>query len=1192
MTLRSVSLTASALFLVNVCQIMLVDMHNATLNLTMVSYGLTPPTILSSIPLVGPGFDIGLEKLNRTYGYNVDHLYLSPKKAVTCSDLADYVDVVSEFYYTKRNPTNPFILIPPGCDDLMPLGKLAREWNVLMLTSGLSYEQLRNRRNYPTTINNGPMQLAMFAEVFVNIFSYFSWTSIGVLLDTGAMAPFFKLWPTGLLNIVTQKKNSNITLYRFEFDSSKSVAYSDLLIEVKKVSRVVILSSTPKIVRKFMIQAAKMGMTNGEYVYFAVEPLRNNRYFGNLTWQYYDSDDLIGMEAFRSLKQLAPCYNERLNNDPTLFDQLIQRSRQDFNFTYPKSEPAVTCSDLADYVDVVSEFYYTKRNPTNPFILIPPGCDDLIPLGKLARVVILSSTPKIVRKFMIQAAKMGMTNGEYVYFAVEPLRNNRYFGNLTWQYYDSDDLIGMEAFRSLKQLAPCYNERLNNDPTLFDQLIQRSRQDFNFTYPKSEPPNAFVIAAHESTEMLGMILNHTLNENPDLIWDGQYLASQFLNRTFTLEYEDAFIDDVGERRSNYCISAMNISTKLLEATFYYDARRRLIKQMVAQVDWGNADSVPPKNRPRCGYLDNDVICLLSGNTLIYLVAGLTIVMLFIILIGSFICCNRRIKRETAAFWDDWWRVDVKLLEFMHRTGLSFSKNFTDLVTIGTKSQIFHGSLRTRFLRGSYALYKGIPVWTTQSTVTNLNEAGKFPHSDARKLLWDLKGLIHLNIVRLIGITVDSQKFWLLSEYCAKGSLNDILHACGFELDVDFKCSFLHDLIMGLKEIHASPLKYHGFLVPEACLIDARFTLKIGYLGFERLMRNITKWSPADNVSELFSVTSVTELVNIANKSSEKKLPNWHTSQRRDLASFGRIGTFLFDSYEASVQAADAAAMPAPQIDQYLLIFKTCKDVIHHRDLCANDIIKELRNKLGERNTNLMTRMQNMLDKYANRLENLVLDRTKVLLAEQENCDKLLRELLPTSLVEKLRKGAPVKAELYESATLYFGSLFGFQVFIQQHSPIEIAQLLNSVYTALDLILPGFSVFKMETIADSYLVVSGIPERNENRHAKEICNLALRFRETFQVFTDKYGLQLRSGINSGPCAAGIVGFKCPRFCIFGDTVNTASRMESHGLPSKIHVSAGTAGLMLTESTVVLVQRGIIFVKGKGECITYWLEKPEG
>ncbi|KAL3290069.1 hypothetical protein HHI36_023438 [Cryptolaemus montrouzieri] len=136
-----------------------------------------------------------------------------------------------------------------------------------------------------------------------------------------------------------------------------------------------------------------------------------------------------------------------------------------------------------------------------------------------------------------------------------------------------------------------------------------------------------------------------------------------------------------------------------------------------------------------------------------------------------------------------------------------------------------------------------------------------------------------------------------------------------------------------------------------------------------------------------------------------------------------------------------------------------------------------------------------------------------------------------------------------------------------------------------------SDLQVETIGDAYMVVSGLPERNENFHAREIARMSLALLNEVGKFKIKHRpedqLRLRIGLHSGPCAAGVVGLKMPRYCLFGDTVCTASRMESTGEPSRIHVSHVTKAILDFFGSFELVRRGKVEMKGKGTMLTYWL-----
>ncbi|XP_071827298.1 uncharacterized protein [Apostichopus japonicus] len=214
--------------------------------------------------------------------------------------------------------------------------------------------------------------------------------------------------------------------------------------------------------------------------------------------------------------------------------------------------------------------------------------------------------------------------------------------------------------------------------------------------------------------------------------------------------------------------------------------------------------------------------------------------------------------------------------------------------------------------------------------------------------------------------------------------------------------------------------------------------------------------------------------------------------------------------------------------------------------------------------------------------------------EKTRADKLLYQMLPVEIAETLKTSWNVAAEAFEQATIFFSDVVNFTNLCAECTPLQVVTMLNDLYQILDAKIEMYDVYKIETIGDAYVVVSGVPNRNGDRHVYEMCCLAIDIRDTVgklpipHIPTEYF--QLRIGLHTGgPCAAGVVGYKMPRYCLFGDSVNTASRMESTGKPSKIHISHNTYhALHAYPEEFVTESRGTIFVKGKGKMETYWLE----
>jgi adenylate cyclase len=211
---------------------------------------------------------------------------------------------------------------------------------------------------------------------------------------------------------------------------------------------------------------------------------------------------------------------------------------------------------------------------------------------------------------------------------------------------------------------------------------------------------------------------------------------------------------------------------------------------------------------------------------------------------------------------------------------------------------------------------------------------------------------------------------------------------------------------------------------------------------------------------------------------------------------------------------------------------------------------------------------------------------KKIAQEKEKSDALLLNILPHEVAEELKHNGKTEAKHYEEVTVLFTDFAGFTAKAQSLGVQEVLDELNTCFTAFDNIIERYGLEKIKTIGDAYLAVSGLPQSNA-QHAKNAVNATreiLRFIEERKRLS-KNALDIRIGIHSGPVIAGIVGVKKFAFDIWGDTVNTAARMEQNSKKGSINVSHTT--YTLTKDDFEYDYRGTIATKGKGELDMYFL-----
>jgi PAS domain S-box-containing protein len=206
--------------------------------------------------------------------------------------------------------------------------------------------------------------------------------------------------------------------------------------------------------------------------------------------------------------------------------------------------------------------------------------------------------------------------------------------------------------------------------------------------------------------------------------------------------------------------------------------------------------------------------------------------------------------------------------------------------------------------------------------------------------------------------------------------------------------------------------------------------------------------------------------------------------------------------------------------------------------------------------------------------------------EQEKSELLLLNILPKPIADRLKQNSQSIADSFADVTVLFADLVNFTRLSEQISPTELVEMLNRIFSAFDVLAEKHGLEKIKTIGDSYMVVGGLPMVRPD-HAEAIAEMALDMISEIVRFNAEYNeaFNIRIGINTGPVVAGVIGIKKFIYDLWGDTVNTASRMESHGVPGCIQVTEATYQRL--HNQYVFEERGVISVKGKGEMMTYFL-----
>ncbi|XP_041356233.1 atrial natriuretic peptide receptor 1-like [Gigantopelta aegis] len=871
-----------------------------------------------------------------------------------------------------------------------------------------------------------------------------------------------------------------------------------------------------------------------------------------------------------------------------------------------------------------------KQNPVHAL-----DCDDvtedftehLREASRHSRIMLLCTCPDSLREIMIKAHELNFDNGEYVFVNINVGSTND--SARPWYRANDTDVRNQKARQGYEALLTI-TVRKPKGPEYytFTEEVRRMAIHLyeNQAYGEEEV-NVFAVAFYEALILYAIALNETLAAGGSAS-DAAAITGRMWNRTFMGVTGTVSIDPYGDRNPDYSLWDLNPATDQFEVVANYFGHRKQYEPVPGRpIDWGGGRTSAPDDNPMCGYDGSDCPTkdLFPAYGIVILVSAIVLLIFIVILIIVYkwkdrVCWmnvnpflynlytnQNRDLRLTAELAQMTWLVDWWDILFGENRKKPFHRRSSTVSSLSVDTMLGHMDfLGNKQVFTKVGSYNGVIV-----CIKPFHNPDLVVDREVLLEVKHVKDLHHDHIIRFIGACIEVPNQCILSEYCKKGSLQDVLESDEITLDWMFRYSIMQDIARGMAYLHTSEIKSHGRLKSTNCVIDSRFVVKITDFGLHRLRDSpeiMDHNSFAYHESKLWTAPELLR--------SYDRLPEG--TKKGDVYSFAiicqeivyREGVFYLSNLRMSpnekvervIERVGSAFRPTlntgdcPSVELAEMICSCWEEDPKDRPgfYTLKSIIRKL-NKEGDKG-NILDNLLSRMEQYANNLEELVDERTEDYLEQKKRAEDLLCSMLPKSVAYQLIRGETVTAETFESVTIFFSDICGFTEMSAKSTPMQIVDFLNDLYTLFDSTIEHYDVYKVETIGDAYMVVSGMPVKNGNLHVREISRMSLALLERVHKFHIRHRpgeqLKIRIGLHTGGVCAGVVGMKMPRYCLFGDTVNTASRMESHGHPLKIHISPDTKSILDLFGSFIVKPRGTVEIKGKGPMATYWLVGEDG